>query len=294
MMWLVHQRNRCSSVLHDSERPTHIAASAPVRPGQTVRLTLIESRKPHQWCVRDTIMSLAAHVTFGALLVTTVRQAELPARVGRTATNAQRLLFLKLPRATSKSPGVPRVVSPRRDLTGARPVLSPDQIRTTIERIFAQHATVFELPEPADLGPIAPLGLLDVALDVDAEFTGGSSVAEALRPTRAPIDIASHSGPFDETEVETPVGTLADNPVPRYPGSLEAAGVEGQVLAEFVVDSTGHVERKSVRILSSTHTLFAYAVRDALIRSRFYPALIGNRAVRMRAVQPFWFKVLRR
>ena len=43
---------------------------------------------------------------------------------------------------------------------------------------------------------------------------------------------------------------------PRYPDMLRSAGVEGEVLAQFVVDTTGRAEAGSLKVLKSTHDLF--------------------------------------
>jgi protein TonB len=78
---------------------------------------------------------------------------------------------------------------------------------------------------------------------------------------------------------------------PRYPSMLQSAGVEGDVHAQFVVDTLGRVERGSVRILDASHDLFAAAVRDALGRARFKPAEAGGRKVRQLAEQTFTFRL---
>ena len=78
---------------------------------------------------------------------------------------------------------------------------------------------------------------------------------------------------------------------PRYPATLQSAGLEGDVRAQFVVDTLGRVERGSVRVLDTTHELFASAVRDALTRARFKPAEAGGHRVRQLAEQTFTFRI---
>lgn len=79
-----------------------------------------------------------------------------------------------------------------------------------------------------------------------------------------------------------------------YPPALFAAGLEGKVLAEFVVDQDGKVLEESVGIISSTHPLFSEAVRQALEQATFTPALRHDVAVRQLVQQPFDFVVVRK
>jgi TonB family protein len=74
-----------------------------------------------------------------------------------------------------------------------------------------------------------------------------------------------------------------------YPPSLFAAHTRGTVLAEFVVDKEGHVEKETFGIVSATHPLFADAVKTAVLAATFKPAVKQGRAVRQLVHQPFEF-----
>ena len=91
--------------------------------------------------------------------------------------------------------------------------------------------------------------------------------------------------------VEKPVVARADSPRPRYPELLRSAGVGGEVVAQFVVDTLGRVEVGSVRVLRATHPLFAQAVERTLPVARFIPAEAGGHRVRQLVQQPFAFAV---
>lgn len=80
---------------------------------------------------------------------------------------------------------------------------------------------------------------------------------------------------------------------PRYPEALRSAGVDGHVLVQFAVDTTGRVDMASVKVLESTHELFARAVRDALGSFRFRPAEVGGHHVQALAQMPFEFHITR-
>lgn len=74
-----------------------------------------------------------------------------------------------------------------------------------------------------------------------------------------------------------------------YPASLFAARVNGTVIAEFVVDTAGHVEDGSFCIVSSTDPLFSEAVREAVRGATYTPAIRRGTPVRQVVQQPFDF-----
>ena len=62
-----------------------------------------------------------------------------------------------------------------------------------------------------------------------------------------------------------------------YPATLMLDGVEGEVLLEAVVDSTGRVDPASVRVLQASHRDFEPAAIQMLQNTRFRPATRGGR-----------------
>ncbi len=80
---------------------------------------------------------------------------------------------------------------------------------------------------------------------------------------------------------------------PRYPEILRQAGIEGRVLLEFVIDTTGRAERGTIRVVSSPHALFEGPSRETVISCRFRPGRISGRAVRVRVQQPITFTIQR-
>lgn len=91
-------------------------------------------------------------------------------------------------------------------------------------------------------------------------------------------------------EVDDPA-TAIHQPAPRYPPVLRLAGIEGRVQLEFVIDTTGHLERGSLRVLESTHPGFEAAALETLERSVFKPARVAGRAVRQRTLQSIAFRI---
>ena len=78
---------------------------------------------------------------------------------------------------------------------------------------------------------------------------------------------------------------------PAYPDSLFRGRVAGQVLVEFVVDTSGLVIGESIAAVSTTHALFTDAVRRALRDARFQPAMLAGRRVRQLVQLPVKFEM---
>ena len=95
-------------------------------------------------------------------------------------------------------------------------------------------------------------------------------------------------GPYMEFQVEKPVEKIGGD-APEYPSSLRESGVEGQVLAQFVVNESGRYEPGSLKILESSNPAFTAAVKDALPRMRFSAAQIGGKKVQQLVQMPFQF-----
>lgn len=86
---------------------------------------------------------------------------------------------------------------------------------------------------------------------------------------------------------------MVSHPTLRYPDLLRQAGIDGRVLVEFVVDTAGHVERGSIKILSSTNQLFEQPTRESISQSTFRPGKISGHPVRVRVQQPINFQIAR-
>jgi protein TonB len=52
------------------------------------------------------------------------------------------------------------------------------------------------------------------------------------------------------------------------------------------------VDRKTIKVIRSTHPLFTNAVREALLAIRYHPAEIGGRKVSQLVQQPFNFRLM--
>ena len=98
---------------------------------------------------------------------------------------------------------------------------------------------------------------------------------------------------YFEYQVEKPVVALSNSAAPRYPEVLKAAGVEGEVVATFIVDTTGRADVGSFKVLKSPSDLFSAAVRTALPNMRFLPAEAAGKKVRQQVQQSFVFAIVK-
>ena len=112
-------------------------------------------------------------------------------------------------------------------------------------------------------------------------------------PTEIEAMVASLSV-FTADQVDRKVALDSAKPLDiPYPPSLFAAHTRGNVVAEFVVDAQGRVEPGTLGIISSSHPLFADAVRRAVAAAVFSPALKAGKPVRQLVHQPFEFTAAR-
>jgi len=96
---------------------------------------------------------------------------------------------------------------------------------------------------------------------------------------------------YSEIEVDSTVTLDPSAEGPQYPLALLKAGIQGVVYARFVVDTIGHVDTASMFVLDKPHPEFVAAVRTALVRMTYRPAILHGRAVSQLVEQPFVFRI---
>jgi hypothetical protein len=95
---------------------------------------------------------------------------------------------------------------------------------------------------------------------------------------------------YSADQVDVPAAPDSAQPVrPLYPDSLLRAGVDGRVLVEFVVDTTGEADMETFGEVLSTHALFTVAARRAVAYAHFTPALLDGKRVRQVVQLPIVF-----
>lgn len=176
----------------------------------------------------------------------------------------------------------------------APPVQEPDEPQ---ERVEARPVAVMPAPPkgfqtvvaPKDIpATIPPIDLTAKALD-PRDFTGRGVEGGVARGV---VGVIGKPDPVaDEIYTATTAApgfapaVLVSQPVPRYPPVLQQIGLSGRVLLQFVVDTTGHVEETSIRVLESSHQGFEPPAREAVAAALFHPARLGLTPVRQLAQQ---------
>ena len=163
----------------------------------------------------------------------------------------------------------------------ARPIPPSLQVPSASARrwSFTVPTVVPPAIPPIEPGPIVNEQTIAASSPIGAAVPGTGS-AQALG-----------SQVFQVDQVERAVAPYPDNVPPRYPPALQSAAVDGEVVAQFGVDTLGKVELPSIKIVRSSHDLFERAVRDALARARFHAAQIGGVRVRQLVEQRFAFSL---
>lgn len=146
--------------------------------------------------------------------------------------------------------------------------LAPEGLGTGFGQSVAADGPVIQEPT-ANLGDIGR----DLTSSIEApKLGGGDSI-------------------FTQLEVDSTVTRFPDSAGPVYPVEMLKEGVQGSVVTQYVVDTTGFADTSSLKIMHSTHEQFAAAVRAALPYMRFFPAKVGPRKVRQLVEQEFSFKI---
>lgn len=121
---------------------------------------------------------------------------------------------------------------------------------------------------------VAAAALVALACETPTPAADADRSAEAVAPSPSATDPVRVSGP----------------PL-RYPPLLRNAGIEGEVVVEFTVQTDGTVDPASVRVVESTHRGFEQQAADVLRRSLFRPATAGGEPVAATARQAVRFRI---
>jgi Gram-negative bacterial TonB protein C-terminal len=121
----------------------------------------------------------------------------------------------------------------------------------------------------------------------ESELEIGEPAVAPQRPSLISIDSV-----YTELEVDTAAARYDGSAAPPYPPTLLEQRKEGQVVIQYVIDSTGRADLASVTIMEATHPEFATSVKVTLPHMRFRPAKIGPRRVNQLVQQLFSFKIV--
>jgi periplasmic protein TonB len=231
--------------------------------------TLLESNSKASRSIAGAITSVVAHTALIAAAVYATAQAH-PER--------------PKPPETVRPVYIPRATTPTR-VTSAT---TPRQTRPLARRLIFVAPNLSALSLSIDVPPIDAAGIVAGPGDFPP-----TSVGADIPDAGGGVGIGAVDAPFRAEEVEKQVSLVPGAAPPRYPELLRSSGVEGQVIALFIVDEHGRSEEESIRFVRSDNRLFEDAVRVALRRMRFVPAEVGGRRVRQLVQMPFVFTLAR-
>lgn len=230
--------------------------------------TLPESRRSRRGSMGGTAASFVAHWVIVLALVVASADARSPESTRREeAVIFQKAMVKDEPSAPQPPATEVAAPPPLRDVTK---FTAPIDIPTVLPDIDLRRSVT----DPEAFAIRAPRGGGD----------DGAPVAGAALPSNAVLTA---------WEVEEPVRVSGQPVAPAYPDALRRAGVEGEVLVTFVVDTLGVADLSTLAVIRSTHDLFTQAVRTAIGQQSFTPATIGSRAVRQLVQQPYSFTIRR-
>jgi protein TonB len=230
---------------------------------------LVESKQGKQRKWWQTLLSLAIH---GLVIFAAVRATQGVAETMKEKPVDTTMVFLKPPPPTPPPPPPPPqevVVAQTPPPKGFQTVVAPTDIPKEIPPI--------DLKEK----PFNP-----------ADFTGKGvegGVATGVVGGTGPV------GPiqgqvFLEAQLDEPVQPI-NIPTPRYPPVLQSAGIAGYVDLQYIVDTTGHAEPNSFKVVKATHPAFVDPAKEAILKGVFKPAKYHGQAVRQLVQQRISFKV---
>ena len=230
---------------------------------------LLESKPKKQRTVGGLVLSGVIH----ALLITAAVYGTLQAKESIEKVKQEKVEFVEMKKKDEPPPPKEEPKPMPKDVVAAPPPPKGFQVLT------------------------APIKVPDVLPDIDlskkvtdeADFSGkgvAGGTSKGVVGGTAPVNTDQ---PYFEFQVEKQVQTAPGGPTPRYPDMLRSANIEGEVLAQFIVDTTGRYESGSFKVIKSSHDLFTAAVKNALPNMKFYPAEIGGRKVKQLVQQPFTF-----
>jgi TonB family protein len=113
---------------------------------------------------------------------------------------------------------------------------------------------------------------------------GADLVTSPTAGATAATEVVTYFSP----EGATPA-VLVEHPSLVYPARLRSSAVKGEVVAMFVVDSSGSVLDGSLRIVRSPDSLFTQSVRTVVAGMRFNPPALNGKRIRQLVQQSFVF-----
>lgn len=257
--------------------------------------TLLESKPKKQRKSAGTVASVTVHL---ALLVFAVVATANARSDAMEKTREEKLNYVELKKEAPK-PEEPKAEEPKPKAPEPGKAAPPRTPAAPRVEAPAPPKGFQILQAPVSIPVSIPKIDLSAAVTDESDFSGKGVAGGSSRGVAGGTGDADSKGtvgglsnqPYFEFQVEEAAFPSGGNPTPEYPNSMRELGMTGRVVVQFVVGANGRVEPGSIKIMESTNSAFAAAVREVLPRHRFSPAKIGGKAVRQIVQQPFIFRL---
>lgn len=226
---------------------------------------LVESRRKRERSLKGAVASAALHTALILLAIVATGSA-------RTERGSPEIIpdIVYIPQASPRQVSAPITHSPAKRaassavIPSAAPIVAPVAVATGIPDVVPSSVPAAEAATQA------------------VEGVGGDGGTVAT---------GSGSGPLRDFEVDKAVRALSSNRGPVYPEMQRSRGIEGEVIARYIVNESGRVEMNTFEVISASSQAFVSAVRYALERARFIPAEASGRTVAQLVEQRFEFRL---
>ena len=229
---------------------------------------LIESKPQKTKSLGGTVASVAIH----AILITLAVYVTAHAGEKIVEKNRQEdVVFAKAPPPPPPPPDEPKPPPP--DVVAAPPPPKGFQVLTA----------------PINIPDKIPDVDLSKAVTDEKDFSGKGVAGGKANGVVGGVPTNTDQ-PYFEFQVEKPALPREGNPNPKYPSMLESSRVEGEVLAQFVVDTTGQGRHGHVQGALSHRTSCSRRRSSRRCRQwKFYPAEAGGHKVKQIVQLPLKF-----
>jgi TonB family protein len=149
----------------------------------------------------------------------------------------------------------------------------------------------FQTIVPPDVIPkdIPPVDLNTKPFNA-SDFSGKGvegGIATGIVGGTGPVEVNAEV--FMSSQLDDPAVPISQ-PAPRYPPVLQSAGIGGSVDLQYIIDTTGHVEPGSLKVLAKTHDAFVEPAKEAIQKSVYKPARFKGEPVRQQVQQRVAFQ----
>ena len=262
---------------------------APVRKHADFAAGLVLSSPPRRAAPLGAGLSALVHGAVFLLLVEIAGRAAQGA-APELASETMPFFVVGPTQSPDKAPPAPR--------PAPQPVESPGRTDgIPVARGFQVIQAASEIPPvipPVDLNqkPLDPRNYSGAGVEggVADGIEGGVRVDEVPEVIATAVPGTGMVPVYRAEELRETARLITQEP-PAYPPVLRAAGIEGFVRLQFIVDTLGRVEPASVSVVESSDPAFERAARQSLPGARFSPARFGGRAVRQLSSQRFNFRI---